>query len=266
LSFGSGGSDCSSSQAHLPHVSLLSQPGTRPGIRPVIQDQPPGEAATLVSVSCRLSVTGIRFLGILFPPKNWALLTVGLPAHQLAGRTRTGFPCSARMRHDWGWMSSIPRGRRCPHGRECSTTAACRITTAQSLSPRHYIPTQRVTLTRHHRGFPFSHPIPSLPLTCGPRTGQGLLGFPVSSAPSRHRPRTSRWGQVSDTDPKSRRRHQPTSNQRTHSPRATSCRRHFACLPVLDVENTCAPSPCARLSRTLWQVVTPATTTGTPSP
>jgi hypothetical protein len=65
------------------------------------------------------------------------------------------FPRSTRVRHGWGWMSSIPRGRRCPHGRECSTTAACRITTALSLSPRHCIPTRRVMLTRHQRGFPF---------------------------------------------------------------------------------------------------------------
>jgi hypothetical protein len=134
-------------------------------------------------------------------------------------------------------MSSIPRGRRCPHGRECSTTGACRITTALSLSPRHYIPTRRVMLTRHQRGFPFSHPIPSLPLTCEPRTGQGSLGFPVSSAPSRYRPRTSRWGQVSNTDPKSRRRHQPTSIRRTHSSRAASCRKHCAYLPVICVRS-----------------------------
>jgi len=128
------------------------------------------------------------------------------------------------VRHDWGWTSSIPRGRRCSHGRDWSTTAACRITTASSLSPRYNIPARRVVLTRHHQGFPVGHPMPSLPLTCRPRTGQGLLGFPVSSAPSRHQPRTSRWGQVSNTDPKSRHRHQPTSNRRTHSPRATSRR------------------------------------------
>jgi hypothetical protein len=29
---------------------------------------------------------------------------------------------------------------------------------------------------------------------------------------------------------------------------------------------TCAPSPCGRLSRPPWQAVTPASTTGTPSP
>jgi hypothetical protein len=131
-----------------------------------------------VLVSCCLSATGVRFLGILCPPGDWALLTVGLPAHQQAYRTLTGFPCSARVRHDWGWTSSIPRGQRCSHGRDWSTTAACRITTASSLSPRYCIPTRRVVLTRHHQGFPVSHPMPNLPLTCRPRTGQGPLGFP----------------------------------------------------------------------------------------
>src|SRR5664279_216963 len=50
----------------------------------------------------------------------------------------------------------------------------------------------------------------SLPLTCDPWAEQEPLGFPVSFAPRRYRRRTSRWGQVTDTDPKSRLRHQPT--------------------------------------------------------
>jgi hypothetical protein len=124
---------------------------------------------------------------------------LGSPYGRLTGawhRTLTGFPCSARVRCGWGRTSSIPRGRRCPHGRECSTAAACRIATALSLSPRHCIPARKVTLTRHHQGFPGSHPAPSLPLTCGPPSGQGPLGFPMSSAPGRYRPRTSWRGQV----------------------------------------------------------------------
>jgi hypothetical protein len=209
------------------------------------------EQRHIVPVSCCLSATGIRLLGILVPPRNRALLTVGLPAHH-SHRTRTGLPCSARVSHGWGWMSSIPRGRRCPHGRECSTTAACRIATALSLSPRHCIPTRRVMLTRHQRGFPFSHPVPSLPLTCEPRTEQDSLGFPASFAPDRYRPRTSRWGQVSNTDPESRRRHQPTSNRRTHSSRAASCRKHYAYPPAFKYPITWPPLPCGRPSRPPW--------------
>ena len=250
LPFGSGGPGRSSSKAHLPHVSLLSQPGTRPGIRPVIRDRPPGGA-----------VISSRFPAAFRLPAfaSWASCArqgTGLPLRSAyrrpLHRTLTGFPCFARVRHDWGRTSSIPRGRRCPHGREYSTTAACRIATALSLSPRHCIPARRVMLTRHHQGFPDSHPIPSLPLTCGPWTEQGPLGFPMSSAPGRYRPRTSWRGQVPDTDPKSRHRHQPASIQRTHSSRATSCRRHYAYLPAFEYPVTWLPSPCGRLSRPPW--------------
>lgn len=123
---------------------------------------------------------------------------------QKAWRTLTGFPCSARMRPGWGWVPSVPRGRRCPHGRVQSLAAACRLPTAWSLSSRHRKPSQDVQLTRHQRGFTGVHPMSSLPLACGPRTERGPLGFPASFAPDhrwRQRPRTSRWGQVPDTDP-----------------------------------------------------------------
>jgi hypothetical protein len=162
----------------------------------------PGTAAWrsghVIPVSCCLSAAGLRFLGILFPPRNSALLTVGLPA--LAHRTLTGFPCSARVRCGWGRASSIPRERRCPHGRVCSTTAACRITAARPLSPRCCIPAREVMLTRHHQGFPVSRPAPSLPLACHPQPERGPLGFSMSSVPGRYRPRTSWRGQVTDTN------------------------------------------------------------------
>jgi hypothetical protein len=45
------------------------------------------------------------------------------------------------------------------------------------------IPSQGVRLTRHQRGFTDIHPMPSLPLTCDPRTERGPLGFSLSSAP-----------------------------------------------------------------------------------
>ena len=214
-----------------------------------------------VPVSCCLSAAGLRFLGILFPPRNSALLTVGLPA--LAHRTLTGFPCSARVRCGWGRASSIPRGRRCPHGRVCSTTAACRITAARPLSPRCCIPAREVMLTRHHQGFPVSRPVPSLPLTCDPQPERGPLGFPASFTPGRYRPRMSRWGQVTDTNPESRHRHQPASIQQTHSSRATSCRRHFAYLSVSGVRSPVPLRPAdgfpvslggALLPRLLWEL------------
>src|SRR6266849_8314743 len=79
LSFGSGGSDSSSSKAHLPHVSTLSRPGTRPAIRPVIRDRQ-RRAGLIAALSCRLSATGVRFLGILFRARE-----LGTPYGRLTG-------------------------------------------------------------------------------------------------------------------------------------------------------------------------------------
>jgi len=68
-------------------------------------------------------------------PGNWAPLTVGLPDHPKAGRTLTGFPHIARMRHDWSRAPSVPRGQRCPHSQALSLAAARRIATARPCLP-----------------------------------------------------------------------------------------------------------------------------------
>jgi hypothetical protein len=74
LSFGSGGSAALSSKARPPHVSLLSQPDTRPGIRPVIRQRPVGgpvvdAAAFLSPFSHRHSLLGrpVPATGLSFP-------------------------------------------------------------------------------------------------------------------------------------------------------------------------------------------------------
>ena len=229
------------------HVSLLSQPGTGAWYPASY----PGTAASSsghgVPVSCCLSAAGLRFLGILFPPRNSALLTVGLPA--LAHRTLTGFPCSARVRCGWGRASSIPRGQRCPHGRVCSTTAACRITAARPLSPRCCIPAREVMLTRHHQEFPVSRPVPSLPLARDPQPEQGPLGFSMSSAPGRYRPCTSWRGQVTDTDPESCHRHQPASMSDGLTPHV---RPHVAGIPHAPVTRPQPADVTTRASSSRW--------------
>ena len=53
----------------------------------------------MISLSCFLSAAGIRFLGVLFPPRDSASLTVGLPPPQ-GVMDLTGFPRSARMSYD----------------------------------------------------------------------------------------------------------------------------------------------------------------------
>jgi hypothetical protein len=77
-----GSHRCRLSVGSPDHVSALSRPGTRPGIRPIIHDDQRRGLALLVAVSRCLSAAGIGFLVILCPPGSWALLTVGLPAHR----------------------------------------------------------------------------------------------------------------------------------------------------------------------------------------
>src|SRR6266498_790220 len=66
--------------------------------------------------SCCLSATGVRFLGVLFPPRDSASLTVGLPPHP-----RRGGPdgVSTFRTHEIrpGRVPALPRERRCPHDR-----------------------------------------------------------------------------------------------------------------------------------------------------
>jgi hypothetical protein len=92
------------------------------------------EASTLPpAVSCRLSATGIRFSLILFPPRDWALLTVGLPTHDRWDVDGvTAFHTHERRP---GWVPSIPRGQR------CSIPARRRLWPAFAASPRQVLTT-----------------------------------------------------------------------------------------------------------------------------
>ena len=131
----------SSTAAPAPPACRLRRPATlsppespNTYIRPVIRDGQRRASyrclAFLPPLGCRHSL-----LGHPVPPGNWAPLAVGLPAHPEVHRTLTGFPCSARMSNGWGWVSSVPRRRRCPHGQAMSLTAACRIATACPCLP-----------------------------------------------------------------------------------------------------------------------------------
>jgi hypothetical protein len=224
LSFGSGGSSYSSSKAHLPHVSLLSQPGTRPGIRPVIR-----------SPRRRSRPSVLRFPVAFRPPAfaSWASCPArgfrppyGRPtAPPPAARTRTGFPRSARARPGWVRASSVPRGRRCRRDR-----VWCPVAAAASQRPAPVTPALRsVPGCVYHEASTRIHSIrpSSLPLTCNPQTKRAVLGlFPELHTPRHQVPeRMSGQGQVFDTDPSyvSGISRPPIGN---HSQRATSCRNH----------------------------------------
>ena len=224
LSFGSNGFDRSSSTAHLPHVGLLSQPGTGPGIRPVMR-----------SHRRRSRSITPRFPVAFRPPAfaSWASCPArgfrppyGRPTATTtsAARTRAGFPRSARMRPGWDGASSVPRGRRCRHDRVWCPIAACRFTTTRPCHPGSALPSRDASITRHQQGFtPFARPAFSSPVAA--QTGQAALGFSPELHTPRHRVtgRMSGRGQVLDTDPSYVSGiNRPPS--RSHSQRATSCR------------------------------------------
>jgi hypothetical protein len=98
------------------------------------EEHPAGGPVQTLPLSRCLSAAGIRFLGVLFPPGNQAFLTVGLPA---VPRRHPPDPdgVSTFRAHEMrpGWVSSLPRGRRCslrPSGRPRPPSAA-----SQRLAP-----------------------------------------------------------------------------------------------------------------------------------
>src|SRR5206468_9751546 len=120
-------------------------------------------------------------------------------------------------------VPSRPRGLRCPHARQVIPGRRTPPCSGPSLYPRPATHHRRLLITRHHQGFTVVHPS-GLPLACSPRVEREPSGFP----PGLHTPPlpaahagvgtgivgtclsyvTISW----------------SSSQRSHSPRATSCR------------------------------------------
>jgi hypothetical protein len=162
----------------------------------------------MLPFSCRLSAAGICFLGVLFPPRNSALLTVGLPQHPKMSWTLTGFPRSTRVRYGRVGCPLYPGGDGVHTAIGASSAVVCRLSAASLFSPRHHNPTRGIAVTRHQRGFT-TFTLPALPLTCNTQSERASLGFSMSSAPSHYWPRTSRRGPVSNTDQELRLGHVP---------------------------------------------------------
>jgi hypothetical protein len=131
-----------------------------------------------------------RFSVIRFPPRDWALLTVGLPAN---GRTSTGLPRSAHTSSDWvgcllypgddGALSRPERlpGRRLPHLSD------------MSLNPAPASHPAGLRLTRHQRRFTqFTRPV--FPSPVASRMEREPSGFPLSFEPRRPEPDNARQG------------------------------------------------------------------------
>jgi hypothetical protein len=130
----------------------------------------------MVPLSWCLSATGIRFLGVLFPPRDSASLTVGLPPRQGA-MDLTGLPRSTRMRNDRVGCQLYP-GSSGVHATigQCSV-AACRFSTARSLSSP---PARPDSGSCRNEASPLVHsgsPFRSSPHLWHP-VGAGTLGLP----------------------------------------------------------------------------------------
>jgi hypothetical protein len=128
-----------------------------------------------------------------------------------AARTRTGFPCSARVRPGWLRVPSLPRGRRCP--RRPVNLPGRPPAASQRPAPIHPGPQPAPGSNRdeasarvHSRSLHTS-----LPLTCNPGRN-GILGLSpeLRTQPGRARQRTSGRGQAR-TLPGLRPWHQPAS-------------------------------------------------------
>jgi len=152
--------------ARLTRVSALSGPGTRPGIRPVIQDDRRRSQPSQSRFPAAFRSPALACRVILFPPGNWAFLTVGLPGARCA-RIRTGFPRHPHCEIRPGWVPPLPPGGRCSPGRMPCPAVGCRFPAASPCTP-HSHPIAGLLFTGHERKFTrFTRPACPWPVTPG---------------------------------------------------------------------------------------------------
>jgi hypothetical protein len=191
----------SSPQAHLIASATLSAPGTRPGIRPVIQnDRPEGPAIT----SRFPSPLGRRHsrLGHPIPAEG-----LGLPHGRLTGSEEPDFDRATAFRTRElrpGWVPLYPEddGAR-PAGSPPQPASAA--SQRQSLNPATTSHQARLSFTRNQQGFTHVHPS-GLPLAHAPGMEPAALRLspelrtppsPAAHVEGRDRPSSTDLGQRS---------------------------------------------------------------------
>ncbi len=131
-------------------VSPLSGRATRARIRPVIRDGPLEGGPSCPDVLPRFRLPAFRFSVIRFPPRNSALLTVGLPAKRpdpdgvTAFRTHESRP---------GWVLSVAREQRCSSRLERVPNSRPPQSQRPVPALRHNNPSCGLCITRHQREF-----------------------------------------------------------------------------------------------------------------
>ena len=180
-----------SSRAHLTRVSALSGPGTSPVSGQLSTTASGGAShASWVPAAFRPPASASRV--ILFPPGNWAFLTVGLPG--TAPGPGRGFHVP-HLRDTTGVGASSTPGTAvlpCP---DAVPGQRLPLRSGQSLPPRTLHPIAGVLNHGASTEVHTIHP-PGLPLACGLRMRRGPSGFPLCSAPRRYRRRTTGRGQA----------------------------------------------------------------------
>ena len=181
-----GSSPSSSSLAHLTASAPLSGPGHEGPYPAGYPGRPVGGAGHPLPVSRCLSAAGVRFSVILFPPRNWASLTVGL--RDQAARTQTGLPRFARTKYDRGGCPLYPGDGGAHPGQGASLASACRSTTTSPWTPLQTLHLAGLRLTRHQRAFKqFTRPV--FPSPVAARMEQAALGLSpeLRTPPTRNR-------------------------------------------------------------------------------
>jgi hypothetical protein len=155
--------------------------------RPVIRDDRPEETAIASRFPVAFQPPAFCFSVIRFPPRNWALLTVGLPGEHyrpdLDGVT-------AFRTHELrpGWVPSKPRGRRCPSRTEGRAQPAPAALPRLVLSTRFSPSIMRAPFYEASTRVQAIHPS-GLPLACSTRDGTGRpWAFPEASHPPDQEP------------------------------------------------------------------------------
>ncbi len=195
---------------------------------------------------------GIRFLGILFPPRVWALLTVGLPDRLNGFRTLTGFPRFPYSRHGRDGRPLYPEASGVHATDKKSPVAACRSSTARPYTPVP-VPSPEAHNNEASTGIQFRSPVRPSPLPAPPgwngtrfgffpelRTPQLLATHVKAGTGPEHSPGT--------TQPTSRR----TSDPRARSQYATSCRNFFLVSTLITGSPAARNSPASVLMYRNW--------------
>lgn len=154
---------------------------------------------TIVPVSCCLSATGVRFLGVLFPLRHQPSSRSAYRPASMTRRTASGLPRSTRMRHDrigcphYLGTAVLPR----PTANHRPPPAALQRPVLHPGDPSIY-PGLNVT---GHKGIHSRSPQPVFPSPVTPGWNGCPWASSLSFAPRRHQRRTSGRGRALSTHP-----------------------------------------------------------------